>query len=428
VLYIHARNINTYERITNYSYLDFLETTHKGSYDKIRLHIPAIPYTITRDEYSHDAFTGKVKRFAKMMQSIKHDGESVFEVYHYGVETSESGADKEIQLLTKTEWYSLRIDAMQQIDPSLSRKEAEAKLLNPATIIGILSDTTTPLFREFNTRFYNKLRQYYRDYRRDIVCNPFGNGYDYTFNKSDFTVVETGIGYKNSCGKYRIFESYNWMSKTLGEENKLPSNYWFVIPHSFDSSEYIYTANPISERPKIGFLGRVVTEKGCIIISEVAKKFPHVDFILCGQGDPTQFLTSTNIYYKSPIHGSERSEFLGSCIATMCPTMYLEPFGCSAVESQLCGTPVISVDSGGYVETVEQFRTGLRCHTLADYCKGVQMAIDGAFDRKYVRERAVRLYDMYALAKQYEYVFKSVLDIRNYRKNGWYSPDCHLTI
>ena len=70
---------------------------------KIRLHLPAIPYTITRDEYSHDAYTGKVKRFSPMMRSRG------FEVYHYGVETSESGANKNFDLLTKEEWNKLRI-------------------------------------------------------------------------------------------------------------------------------------------------------------------------------------------------------------------------------------------------------------------------------------------------------------------------------
>ena len=59
---------------------------------KIRLHILAIPHTITRDEYSHCAFTGKVLRFSPMMRSRG------FEVFHYGVETSESGADKDINL------------------------------------------------------------------------------------------------------------------------------------------------------------------------------------------------------------------------------------------------------------------------------------------------------------------------------------------
>jgi hypothetical protein len=54
----------------------------------IRLHLLAIPHTITRDEFSHCAFTGKVQRFAPMLQSCRaSDGRQVFEVYHYGVET-----------------------------------------------------------------------------------------------------------------------------------------------------------------------------------------------------------------------------------------------------------------------------------------------------------------------------------------------------
>ena len=53
------------------------------------------------------------------------------------------------------------------------------------------------------------------------------------------------------------------------------------------------------------------------------------------------------------------------------------------------------------------------------------MAIDGKFDRNYIRERAVRLYDMYNVAKQYDYTFRSILDIHN-GKNGWYSADTYV--
>jgi len=383
---------------------------------QIRLHIPAIPYTITRDEFSHDAFTGKVKRFAPMMQSRG------FEVYHYGVETSESNADKDIQLMTVAEWQELRVESIMFLNKSLSRAEAEAQLANPKTTVGILANWGTPLFIEFNRRFREQLQQNYSG--TDIVCVPLGHSYDPALDGLNVITVELGIGYSRSCKNYRVFESYNWMSHTLAEQKAEPNNYWFVIPHGFDVSRFVFNPSPI--RRRIGFLGRVHACKGGFVIAEVAKCFPDVDFILCGQGDPTPFLTSPNIQYKEPIHGDERSDFLGSCVATMCPTTYLEPFGCSAVESQLCGTPVITVDCGGYVETVEQGRTGLRCHTLADFCKGVQMALDGAFDRAYVRERAVKLYDMYALAPQYEYVFRSVLDIHTAGKNGWYSPDCHM--
>jgi hypothetical protein len=153
---------------------------------------------------------------------------------------------------------------------------------------------------------------------------------------------------------------------------------------------------------------------------------PHVEFILCGAGDPNPFLVSSNIKYNSPIHGNERSDYLGSCVAVLSPTVYLEPFGCAQVEAQLCGTPVICSDWGGMSETVEQFKTGLLCHTLEDYCYGIQMAIDGMFDRNYIRKRAENMYDMYKIAYKYEYIFKSVLDVYRPGKRGWYSRDNHI--
>ena len=66
----------------------------------MRLHLPAIPHTITSPEFSHCAFTGKVLRFAPMMRSRG------YVVIHYGVEGS-GGVD----LLTREEWEQLRMES-----------------------------------------------------------------------------------------------------------------------------------------------------------------------------------------------------------------------------------------------------------------------------------------------------------------------------
>jgi len=384
----------------------------------IRLHLPAIPYTITRDEYSHDAFTGKVKRFSPMMRSLN------FEVYHYGVETSESGATKDIQLFTKSEWTTLRIQTLMWLENNLTLEEATQKNNDPKLMPNHFSNWNSPLTVEFNKRLALSLKENYRSKQTDIICIPLARTYEAAIKDLNAVSIETGIGYSGSYLDFRIFESHSWLSHTLGSEKKEPHNYWFVIPNYFDIHEFKLSLNP--SPLKVGFLGRLGTGKGCNIIVEIAKRFPNVEFILCGAGDPLPFLSQSNIIYKSPIHGDERSEYLGSCIAVLCPSKYLEPFCGVAVEAQLCGTPVICSDWGALTETVEQFKTGLRCHTLADYCKGIQMAIDNKFDRKYIRERAANLYDMYKLAHNYEYVFNSVLDIFKPEKNGWYSPDSHI--
>ena len=51
----------------------------------------------------------------------------------------------------------------------------------------------------------------------------------------------------------------------------------------------------------------------------------------------------------------------------------------------------------------------------------MQLALDGHLDRRYVRKRAQR-YDMYEVAKQYDYAFRCIADLR---KEGWYAETSH---
>jgi glycosyltransferase involved in cell wall biosynthesis len=391
---------------------------------KIRLHILGLPHTITRSEYSHCAFTGKVLRFAPMMQSRG------FEVYHYGVETSESNADKEIEVLTKSEWEELKIESYKFLFPNMTNEDVIKKINDPTSFVGDLGNGQTPLYREFNKKLYPKIREHYRSYKTDIICLPFGQAHEEALaGMNDIISVESGIGYPNSFKNYRIFESYAILHQTLQKEQSGLKNYWFVVPNYFDTLEFPFVANPNQNKTKktIGFLGRIVDIKGCCIVGEIASRFPNIDFILCGQGDPKKFLTYPNVIYKPPIHGKERGEYLGSLTALLAPSYFCEPFCGVAVEAQLCGTPVITHDFGAMVETVEPFYTGLHCHTLADFCVGVQMALDDKFDRKYISERATKLYDMYNVAKRYEYVFKTIIDVNN-GNNGWYATESHVEL
>jgi len=383
----------------------------------IRLHLLAVPYTITRDEYSHCAFTGKVQRFSPMMRSRG------FEVYHYGVETAQSGANVDIEVLSLHEWTELRIDSMMFLNPQMSRIEATNRLNDPTFLNNVIFNWDTPLCKTFNNRLREKLKNNYRGTGTDIVCIPLANSHNIAIKDNNYVVVEYSIGYAGSNKNFRVFESNGWMSRTLGTENKNPQNYWFICSNFYNIDDWKFNANPTPNR--VGFLGRIEDVKGCSIIVEIARRFPHVQFVLCGQGDPSKYLCEKNIVYQPPIHGVQRSEYLASLIAVIAPSKFLEPFCSVAVEAQLCGTPVIASDWGGFIDNIEQFKCGLRCHTLADYCYAVQMALDGKFNRQYIRDHAVQMFDMYNVAHNYEYIFKSIMDITN-GKNGWYSKDSYI--
>ena len=383
----------------------------------IRLHMPAIPHTITLSEFSHCAFTGKVLRFAPMMRSVG------FEVYHYGVETSESGATKQVDIMTKAEWEKLRIASYKSLHPELTIAECKQHFEDHSNFIGDLANWSTPLYEEFSRRFRLYLQLHYRSKATDIVCLPFGKAHDRALNGLDVVQVETGIGYPDSFRDFRIFESYAWLHHQLGIEKKQCQNYWFVVPNYFDTVEWPLQLHP--EPKTIGFFGRICHIKGCNVFVEIAKRFPEAKFIMCGQGNPEAYATQSNIVYKPPISGRERGTYLGSLCALIAPSCFVEPFCGVAVEAQLCGTPVMAPECGAQTETIEQAKTGLLCHTLADYCLGVRMALEGKFDRDYISRRAVAKYDMFNVAKQYDYVFNSIIDIHN-GLNGWYAPDSHL--
>jgi len=384
----------------------------------IRLHIPAIPHIITNNEHSHCAFTGKVLRFCPMM---KKRG---FEVYFYGVETSEVDASKNIQLLSKKEYDELIILSYKHLNPELSIEEIKVMVKDKKIFYGNLANYGTPLYEMFNKRFKDALKENYLSTSTDILCLPFGRSNDSAIEDLNILSVESGIGYNDSYQKFRIFESYCKLHMELALEYKNCQHYWFVIPNYYNILEWPLNLYP--DKKKIGFFGRICDVKGCNIILEISKKFPQLDFVFCGQGDVTQYINnSSNIIYKEPISGLERGKFLNSLTALLAPSTYAEPFCGVNVEAQLCGTPVITNDFGAFVETIEPFKTGIFCHTLADFCDAVQLALDNKFDRQYIHDRAKKLYDMDVIGKKYEYVFKSILEMYN-GNNGWYSNNSFL--
>jgi glycosyltransferase involved in cell wall biosynthesis len=388
---------------------------------KIRLHILGIPHTITRDEYSNCAFTGKVLRFSPMMRSVG------YEVYHYGTETSNSGADVQVDIFTLDEFKKFKYDSYKGLFPNLTDDEINNKLKDPKQFVGELANVNTIIYKEFNIRLRESLKLNYRSNSTDIICLPFGPAHEDAIKGMNYAAVETGIGYANAYKDFRIYESYAKMHFDYYKCNQsnIIVNYWFVCPNYYDVDEWVYNEKP--EKIRIGFFGRILPIKGINIFIEIARRFPDVEFVVCGQGDPSIFSQTPNIKYMEPLNGKDRTKYLNSLTALITPSKFIEPFCGVSVEAQLCGTPVISPDCAVFVENIEQFKTGLWCHTLADYCKGVQMAIDGKFDRQYIRKRAVKLFDMYNVAKKYDYVFKTILNIYN-GTNGWYSNDSYIDL
>jgi glycosyltransferase involved in cell wall biosynthesis len=276
------------------------------------------------------------------------------------------------------------------------------------------------------TAFYDRVAQHMKELAKpgDIVCHPFGPIGVVMCAVPECLHVESGIGYVLFKGalSYRIFESEVWKAYHTGRaEEVMGSNVHWVAPNYYDLDDWDVTLEPDKENPYILFMGRIKVDKGMRILGEMALRLPTHRFVLCGQGDASQWLISPNMEYMPPIHGRARSKLMGEATVVVCPSDYVEPFCGVNVEAQLCGTPVISTDFGAFVETIEQGKTGWRCHMLQDYVESVKLA--PTLDRQYIADRARSLYSLERVGGLYNMIFKQIADMRG---KGWYSEVSHL--
>lgn len=348
----------------------------------MKLHLLSIPHTITKKEYSHDAFTNKVRLLAPMMRPLG------YEIIHYGVEGADSGANEQVNLISQDEWYNL-----------LGHRFENKKKFHVAD-----ADISSPLYTTFNHKLSLELHK--RVSVEDIVLHPFGIGHQAILGKHTGTDMELGIGYPESYLPFRVFESSMWMHYHQAKFNREPSFYeWVAYPY-FDENEWPIYTKPQADAPYIAFLGRISHTKGCHLISEVAKLMPHMQFVLCGQGDPVPFLTSPNIIYKEPITGDERAKFLGNATATLLPSQYAEPGGHSAIESMLVGTPVLTPPWGCFLETVTHEVNGFHCRVLSDWIRAIEKC--KTVDRLLVASSAREKFSLQNIAPVYNSIFKQL--------------------
>jgi glycosyltransferase involved in cell wall biosynthesis len=97
---------------------------------------------------------------------------------------------------------------------------------------------------------------------------------------------------------------------------------------------------------------------------------------------------------------------MGEARCTMVPTLYAEPFGGVAVESMMCGTPVVTTDFGAFTDTVLEGVSGYRFQTLQEAVDATSAAM--LLDRETVHQYAVENYSLEAVAPAYERWFDNL--------------------
>lgn len=317
-----------------------------------------------------------------MMRSLGHD------VFLYASEDSDADAEL-ITCITKDE---------------------QRQLFGPVGSIPSY-DPNHPGFRLFNERAIANVRE--RAAPGDFLClgagfaqKPIADAFPNMFD------VEFGIGYEGVFARFRVYESYAWMhaveGRRLGATAANGRFYDAVVPNYFTPSEF---PRGSGSGGYLLFLGRLIERKGLHIVCEVAKRTGIKTVVAGAHADGLwdRDFCDAGIEYVGPVGPEDRARLLGGAVALLSPSLYLEPFGGSAVEAQLTGTPAITTDWGAYPETVVQGLTGYRCRDLGEFCWAAKNA--HLLDRTLIRRRALARYSTDAVRHEYAAYFDRLRDL-----------------
>jgi glycosyltransferase involved in cell wall biosynthesis len=159
----------------------------------------------------------------------------------------------------------------------------------------------------------------------------------------------------------------------------------------------------------LAWVGRLVPDKGADIAIDAALATGRELRLAGPMSDPDWFdeivrpRLGGTITYEGPLSGSGLADFYGSSAATLVTPRWDEPFCLVAVESQMCGTPVVGICRGGLAEVV----TG-PSGILVDGGPSVTRKLGSAIcelarvDRKSVAAHARSLWDWNLMIDSYE--------------------------
>ncbi len=337
------------------------------------IHIVGYPHTNTDGTCDMCGFTNKTMRFCRMMKGLGHT------VIHYGGIRSTAECDEYVPIVTEYEQLWVR-EEKHYIYPSW----------NPKHAVWVL----------FNERVAREIKR--RGAPGDIVCVLGGNIFLRLEELlPDYKVCEYGIGYVGYGLKYKVWESKAWKEIMALMPKHCPPQPEDPVIHSFfDPAEFRLG----QDKGYLLYVGRLTEQKGVPLACEAAWKAGKKLYVI-GHGDKK--LVTHGAEYLGEVSMARRNELIEGADALICPTQKFEAFGNIVPEAGMCGTRVISSDSGAFKETVLDGFTGWRCATVEEMVRAIQrLFMLGS--REAIRKSAIERFGMWNLAPRYEEYFNSI--------------------
>jgi len=336
------------------------------SSETFRFHLLGLSHLPTSKLYGGPcAFTAKNVKLAKMLMSLGH------EVFLYGAKSSE-GAEPDCSAFIETH----TIDDIRQDYGSGDNRFEIGYDWRAEMFRHDINAQPKPSTWKFRANAIKEIEARKRpdDFlliTQGMYQKPIGDMVGL------FLTCEPGIGYRGSYCRFRAFESSYIQNFTYGSEHprqSIDGSYWDrVIPNYFEHGDLHFSAE---KDDYYLYIGRMISRKGVQTAVKVCNEI-GAKLLLAGQGGRVtpdgrlhaeDFTLNPGTWeYLGSVDFEARKPLFARALATFVPTLYLEPFAGTHIESIISGTPVITTDFGVFPATVIHGVNGFRCHMLQDF-------------------------------------------------------------
>lgn len=168
-----------------------------------------------------------------------------------------------------------------------------------------------------------------------------------------------------------IFQNHEDEALLLNNHVTKKENVVFIKGSGVDLNKFAYVPVPNTYPIKVIFTGRMVKEKGVMILSEAAEKLrkeyeDKVEFLLCGKlSDNPKAMTQAELealcdgkYFQWLGHRTDVKELLEQSQIVAFPSYYREGVPKSLIEATAIGRPIVTCNSIGCKDTVEDGKNG----------------------------------------------------------------------
>lgn len=160
---------------------------------------------------------------------------------------------------------------------------------------------------------------------------------------------------------YRLVDLYicpsDFLANKLLKGSDLFKGKTFTI-HNFIEKKF--TPEKVEAQvPYIVFVGRLSKEKGVELLAEAAKLLPAYQFVVAGTGPDDACLKDIpNVTLKGFVGGAALTNLMANAKLLIAPSVCYENCPLSILEAHSLGVPVVTMNSGGMAELVEDGKSG----------------------------------------------------------------------